>query len=200
MKIVRDGSEFGVESSDARWENTNVIDELDGGLVDGQVNDGTVSSNVEDGVKVLLRDRRELNGVGDELLGRLVLEELGALGILSELQRTNKCVDKGQRESSKGSGDRESCTDSLGGTLVHRRLSSGGRGKRELERVLEDVVRVAQLGEVPACLAASYKRTPEEKVNEMEREERQRARRGSGRERGALRSLSHEVRTMRMDF
>jgi hypothetical protein len=57
---------------------TYVLDQLDGVLVNSQIDDRSVPTNVEDGVKVGSVDIRELDRVLDELLGLFVLEELGS--------------------------------------------------------------------------------------------------------------------------
>ena len=55
-----------------------ILDQIDRILVDGQVDDRTMSTDVEDGVKVGSLEARQLDSVLDELLGLFVLEELGS--------------------------------------------------------------------------------------------------------------------------
>lgn len=135
--------------------NTHVSDELLRVGVDGEVDDGSVASDVEDGVEVGGLDGRELDGGVDQLLGGSVGKELLGLGVLGELRTTQK------NNRSKVSIYARSClegrlvTHSLSGSLVEGCLSSGGGGERELERVLELVVRVRELREVVASLATS---------------------------------------------
>ena len=53
-----------------------VLDQLDGILVDSQIDDRSMSANVEDGVKVGGVESGQLDSVLDKLLGLFVLEEL----------------------------------------------------------------------------------------------------------------------------
>jgi hypothetical protein len=68
---------------------THVFNQLNGVLVNRQVNDRSVTTDVEDRVKVRSGEGGKLDGVLYEFLSGLVLEELGAEIIAFE------CFDRG---------------------------------------------------------------------------------------------------------
>lgn len=57
---------------------THVFDQLDGILINGQINNWAVSADVEDGVEIRGGEGGQLDGVLDEFLGGFVVQELGA--------------------------------------------------------------------------------------------------------------------------
>jgi hypothetical protein len=68
---------------------THVFDQFDGVLVNRQIHDRSVTTDVENRIKVRSREGGELDGVLDQFLGGFVVEELCAEIIAFE------CFDRG---------------------------------------------------------------------------------------------------------
>jgi hypothetical protein len=122
---------------------THVFDQLDGILVNCQVNDWSVTTNVEDCVKVGSGERGELDGILDEFLSGFVVEELGAEIIALE------CFNGGLVERYR-SAWRIALIGRWEAYRVQRRFTASRGSEGKVEAILQLIVRVSQFGEVPS--------------------------------------------------